>query len=321
MLRGLITAGACFGLTASALAAGPVMIDNQLPYYETASVDSGAINCVGSNTMGSIVNQWFERYERFYPSVNVGIESDGSGTAPPAMIEGFAQFGPMTRLWSEGEIEQFDDRFGHAPTQLRVGTDAMGIFVNEDNPIEGLTLDQLEQVFSVRGADMTWGDLGLTGDWTNQPVTLYGRNASAGAFGFFKQAGLSGLDFKESLTELPSSDAVVQNVALDKYSIGYSGVGYVEHGVKMIPLAFGDDSGMISPSFETADSGEYPLTRNLYLTVRFREGSKLNRRNTEFLKLVYSKQGQEIVIKDGFYPVSAKTAFEELKSVGIELGS
>ena len=321
MLRGLTAATACLGIAAGTLTAGSIKLDNELPYYEVGSRVSGSLTSVGSNTMNTLMVQWFERYERYHPNVSIEIESKGSAAAPPALIEGSAQLGPMSRDMNEVEIDGFERCYGYEPTQLRVAIDALAIFVHQDNPIEGLTLDQVELIFSVNGADMTWGDLGLIGEWANIPISLYGRNSTSGAYGFFKEVGLGGADFKPTINEKLGSSAVVHSVSTDKFALGYSGFGYATADVRAIPLAIDSSDHMFEPSVEHANSGDYPLAHNLYLTVNHRPGSKMTPNRVEFIKLIYSKQGQEIVVNNGYYPVSAEVARKELRRVGISHGS
>jgi len=321
MLRGLTAAAACLGLAASALNAGVVKLDSGLPYYETGSRVSGSIRSVGSSTMNTLMHQWFERYESYYPNVKVELMSEGSATAPPAMISAVAQFGPMSRTFTSAESDNFEQRFGYEPTQLRTAIDAMAVYVSKDNPIEGLTLDQVQRIFSVNGADMTWGDLGLTGEWASKPIELFGRNAGSGAYGFFKEVGLNGADFKPTVNEKLASAAVVEGIADNKFALGYSGLGYVTDDVRAVPLSFDSSDAMFAPTSESVNSGDYPLTRNLYLTVNLRPGATMEPRRAEFIKLIYSKQGQEIVVNNGYYPVTAEVAREELLRVGISPGS
>ncbi|MCB9837886.1 MAG: PstS family phosphate ABC transporter substrate-binding protein [Phycisphaeraceae bacterium] len=313
----MTAAAACLGIAASTLIAGSVKVDNELPYYKTASGVSGSLKSVGSDTMNNLMTLWFERFEKSYPNVSTEVEGKGSSTAPPALIEGIAQFGPMSRPIKDSEIDKFEKRYGYKPTQLRTAIDALAVFVHKDNPIKGLTLEQVEQIFSVNGADMTWGDVGLKGEWANKPISLYGRNSASGTYGFFKEVGLGGNDYKPTVKEQPGSSAVVQGVATDKYAMGYSGLGYATADVRAIPLAIDSHEPMFAPNAENANSGDYPLARFLYLTVNYKPGSKLEPLRAEFIKLIYTKEGQEIVVKDGYFPVSADLAREDLRRVGI----
>lgn len=302
---------------ASVLMAGPE-IDSKLPTYRPVSGVSGNIKSIGSDTMNNLMTLWGEEFKGFYPSVQIEVEGKGSSTAPPALIQGQAQFGPMSRPMKSSEIDAFEQRFGYKPTALRTGIDALAVFVHKDNPIEQISIDQLTQVFSVAGKDMTWGDLGVTDRaWASRPVSLYGRNSASGTYGFFKDVALQGNDYKASVKEQPGSSAVVQGVATDKYSMGYSGVGYATADVKMLKVSL-DGGDFFGPEAEYANSGEYPLARFLYLYINADPIKGLDPLRAEFVKLIFSKQGQEVVLKDGYYPVSATIAREDLKACGMK---
>jgi phosphate transport system substrate-binding protein len=249
--------------------------------------------------------------------VKIQVEGKGSSTAPPALISGTAQFGPMSRAMKSTEIDQFEAKFGYKPTQVRTSYDALAVYVHKDNPIEKLTLAQVDAIFSKtrkRGgkAVTTWGQLGLTGDWANRPISLYGRNSASGTYGFFKEHSLKNGDFKDTVKEQPGSASVVQGVTEDRFGIGYSGIGYRTSGVKAVALAEADGGYFSNGSYEDVVSGKYPLNRFLYVYVNKGPGKPLDPIVKEFLKLVLSKEGQEVVLKDGYLPLSAKVASEEL---------
>jgi phosphate transport system substrate-binding protein len=267
---------------------------------------------------------WSEGFRKFYPNVRVEIEGKGSSTAPPALIEGTATFGPMSRAMKSTEMDEFEGKFGYKPTQLATSIDMLAVYVNKDNPLQGLTLPQVDAIFSKtrkRGyaSDIrTWGELGLSGEWTAAPVSLYGRNAASGTYGYFKEHALSNGDYKDSVKEQPGSSSVVQGVARDKYGIGYSGIGYITADVRAVPLAEDADGPMVPAEAKHAYTGEYPLARFLWLCVNYKPGSQLDPLRREFIKYVFSKQGQEVVVKDGYFPVSASMAKKALKEVGIK---
>ena len=298
---------------ASVLVASPE-IDSKLPTYRPVSGVSGNIKSIGSDTMNNLMTLWGEEFKSFYPAVQVEIEGKGSSTAPAALIEGQAQFGPMSRAMKSSEIDSFEQRFGYKPKALRTGIDALAVFVHKDNPLDEISIDQLTQVFSVSGKDMTWGDLGVRDrSWASRPVSLYGRNSASGTYGYFKDVALQGNDYKASVKEQPGSSAVVQGVASDRFSMGYSGVGYATAGVKMLKVSL-DGGEAFAPEAEYANSGEYPLARFLYLYVNADPITGLDPLRGEFVKLIFSQQGQEVVLKDGYYPVSANVAREDLKA-------
>ena len=326
MLRGLAF-GTALALLAAGLAFGGVEIDAALPDYTTPAAGvSGNIKSVGSDTMNNLMTLWAEGFRTFYPSVQVEIEGKGSSTAPPALIQGQSTFGPMSRKMKDKEVEAFEEAFGYKPTPLATGIDMLAVYVHKDNPIRGLTLQQVDAIFSKNRKGgypkeiRTWGDVGLTGDWANKPISLYGRNSASGTYGFFKEHALFKGDYKDSVKEQPGSSSVVQGVASDEYGIGYSGIGYKTADVRAVPLAEGPDAPRIPAEADYAYSGEYPLARFLWLYVNYKPGSQLEPLRREFLKYVFSKPGQQVVIKDGYYPIPASLAQEQLDQVGISGG-
>ncbi len=297
-------------------------LDPGLQPYKAVSGISGNLKTVGSDTLNNLMTLWSEGFRGAYPGVKVSIEGKGSSTAPPALIEGTAQFGPMSRQMKAKETDAFEKRFGYKPSVVRVAVDALAVFVNKDNPIKCLTLKQLDGIFSKThkggGKDIkTWGDLGLKGEWEDKPISLYGRNSASGTYGYFKKVALFNGDYKDSVKEQPGSSAVVQGVASDKYAIGYSGVGYKTADVRTVPLAV-KEGKCYEAVAENAYTGDYPLARFLYIYFNKKPNRSLDPLMAEFIKYVYCKPGQQIVIKDGFFPVSKALADEDLKRVGIE---
>ncbi|MBL8763988.1 MAG: phosphate ABC transporter substrate-binding protein [Phycisphaerae bacterium] len=306
-------------LSLSGASAQKVEIDSALPQYKAGASVSGTIKSVGSDTMNNLMTSWGEEFKKLYPNVKIEIEGKGSSTAPPALIEGLAQFGPMSRPMKDSELDAFEKKYGYKPTSVRVAVDALAVYVHKDNPIKSLTMEQILQIFSVKGkADLKWGDLGLTGDWADKPVSLYGRNSASGTYGYFKEHALAKADFKPTVKEQPGSSAVVQGVATDKYAIGYSGIGYRTADVKAIPLASGK-AAPVEPTPANALSGEYPLARFLMVYLNLKPGGELDPLRKEFVKMMFSRQGQEVVVKDGYDPIPSSVAREDLKKCGIEV--
>ncbi len=295
-----------------------IKIDPKLPDYKPTQGVSGTIKSVGSDTMNNLMAHWGDEFKTFYPAVKIEIEAKGSGTAPTALIEGRSQFGPMSRAMKSSEAELFEKKFGYKPTQLRTSIDTLAIFVNKDNPINEITLEQAKKVFSVAGPNMTWGDLGVKdAKLAGQPIILYGRNSASGTYGYFKEHALGNSDFKASVKEQPGSSAVVQAVGSDAAAIGYSGIGYKTADVKMLKIKK-EDGSSVEGTYETALSGDYPLARFLYLYVNKGPNESLDPLRAEFIKMIFSKAGQESVIKDGYYPIPAKLAEEDLKKAGLK---
>lgn len=303
-------------------AATPVSkIDAAFPSYKATQGVSGNIKSVGSDTCNELMTYWLEGYKKFYPNVVTEMEGKGSATAPPALVENQSQFGPMSRPMKADEEDKFEKKFGYKPTGVRIAVDTLAVYVHKDNPIESLSFDDLQKVFSVKGpAEIKWGDLGLKGEWADKPVSLYGRNSASGTYTYFKEHALGKADYKPTVKEQPGSSGVVQGVATDKFGIGYSGIGYKTADVKVVPIAKKKGDKGVAPSFTTAMDGTYPIARFLMLYVNHKPGTELEPLRAEFIKMVYSKEGQEIVIKSGFDPVPANIAREDLKKVGITVG-
>jgi phosphate transport system substrate-binding protein len=306
---------------AALVSAQALKVDPNLSSYRKVSGVSGSLNSVGSDTMNNMMTLWAEAFRRLYPNVKVQIEGKGSSTAPPALIAGTSQFGPMSREMRATEVDQFEAKYGYKPTQLRTSYDALAVYVNKDNPIQKLTLAQVEAIFGKtrkRGYKddiKTWGQLGLTGDWANRPISIYGRNSASGTYGFFKEHVLKNGDYKTNVKEQPGSASVVQGLTEDRFGIGYSGIGYKTSGVKAVPLADTDKGPFSDGSYSDVQSGKYPLWRFLYLYVNKAPGRALDPLTAEFVKLVFSKEGQEGVVKDGYMPLSAAQAQAELAKI------
>ena len=293
-------------------------VDAGLPEYRTVAGVSGNLSSVGSDTLNNLMALWSEGFKQCYPGVNTQIEGKGSATAPPALIAGTAQLGPMSRNMKATEIDEFEKKFGYKPTAVPVAIDALAIYVHKDCPLESLSLQQADAIFSKTrkggaAADIsTWGELGLTGDWAARPLSLYGRNSASGTYGYFKEHALSKGDFKDSVKEQPGSAAVVQGVGGDLYAMGYSGVGYRTSDVKILRLSLKTGEAAVGTSSAEVYGGKYPLSRFLFVYVNKAPTKAMDPLTSEFLRFVLSKQGQEIVVKDGYLPLTAAVATKAL---------
>src|SRR6266566_2595721 len=317
---GLVVMSGIIVMGSAITALAQVAVDPALKPYEKVSGVSGNLNSIGSDTLNNLMTLWAEGFRAIYPNVNIQIEGKGSSTAPPALIEGTAQLGPMSREMKAAEIDPFEKKYGHKPTEVKVAIDSLAVFVHKDNPIKGLSLDQLDNIFSStnkRGGQPinTWGELGLKGEWANRPLSLYGRNSASGTYGFFKEHALKNGDYRSSVKEQPGSSSVVQGVANDLGGIGYSGIGYKTSGVKARALAEAAGGAVHEPSLENCLSGAYPMARFLYIYVNKKPNEPMDKLVHEFVKFVNSKEGQEIVVKDGYYPMPAAVATETLTAL------
>ena len=320
-----IVASAC--ITAAALSPtldAQVRLDPRIPAYTKSSGVSGNIKSVGSDTMNNLMTLWSEGFNKMYPNVGVEIEGKGSSTAPPALIAGTATFGPMSREMKGKEQDEFEKAYGYKAVGLDTSIDMLAVYVHKDNPIArtGLTLAQVDAIFSKtrKGGHAddirTWGDLGLDGEWADKPISLFGRNSASGTYGFFKEHGLFKGDFKDEVKEQPGSSSVVQGVASDKYAIGYSGIGYKTADVAAVPLTVEGDKFVAA---EPANASKYPLSRFLIVYLNFKPNSQLDPLRREFLRYVFSAEGQAAVVKDGYLPLNFLICKRELAKVGIDL--
>ncbi|WP_339489024.1 PstS family phosphate ABC transporter substrate-binding protein [Pseudomonas sp. EL_65y_Pfl2_R95] len=307
------------GVTAATAVAA---IDPALPTYEKTSGVSGNLSSVGSDTLANLMTLWAENYKKFYPNVNIQIQAAGSSTAPPALTEGTANLGPMSRKMKDAELQAFEEKYGYKPTAVPVAIDALAVFVHKDNPIKSLTMAQVDAIFSAtrlcgEAKDIkTWGDAGMTGEWAGKPIQLFGRNSVSGTYGYFKEEALCKGDFRSNVNEQPGSASVVQSISSTVNAIGYSGIGYKTSSVRAVALV--DKQGNAEEATEAnALSGKYPLSRFLYVYVNKAPNKPLSPLDAQFLKMVLSKQGQEVVVKDGYIPLPAKVSEKAMKELGL----
>ncbi len=320
-----VAAASAVALLTALPAVSQVKVDDRLPSYTPVQGVSGTIKSVGSDTLNNLMTLWAEKFKEQYPNVQVEIEGKGSSTAPPALIAGASNFGPMSRVMKSAEEDEFEKKFGYKPVGVRTSIDMLAVYVNKDNPIAktGLSLPQVDAMFSSTrkggsAADIAnWGQAGLSGDWANKPISLYGRNSASGTYGYFKKHALFKGDYKDSVKEQPGSSSVVQGVASDLGGIGYSGLGYKTADVATVPLAKKDGGKLVPASPDSV--AEYPLARFLMVYVNKKPGTDLDPLRREFLKLIFSKEGQEIVVKDGYLPVSYEIAKATLAEVGVDI--
>ncbi|MDF0674362.1 MAG: phosphate ABC transporter substrate-binding protein [Nitrospira sp.] len=298
-----------------------IVLDTALKGYVKVSGVSGNLNSIGSDTLNNLMTLWAEGFRKQYPSVKIQIEGKGSSTAPPALIEGTAQLGPMSRTMKNTEADSFERKFRYKPTAFPVAIDALAVYVNKDNPVQGFTMAQIDAIFSKTrrlGASANferWAQLGITGEVADSPISLYGRNSASGTYGFFKEYALKNGDFKDEVKEQPGSASVVQGVTEDQAGIGYSGIGYMTSGVRAIPVAEKEGAPFIAPTQQNALNGSYPLWRHLLIYVNKAPNKPLDPLVKEFIKFVYSKEGQAIVIKDGFFPLPQSLIEKEVVKV------
>lgn len=307
-------------LTSHAMAA----VDAALPDYQRVeALAGGTLTATGSDTLNNLVSVWAEDFGRFYPQLSVQVQATGSASAPAALTAGTASIGPMSRRMSDSEIRRFESRYGYPPLAVPVAIDMLAVYVNHDNPLPGLTLQQLDAIFSASrrcGAAQAiryWGQLGLGGGWQHRSVSVYSRNAASGTYDFFREQVLCRGDFQASVNEQAGSASVVQAVGASVNAIGYAGIGYRSASVRALPLAAADGN-YYPPTPENALAGQYPLARFLYLYVNRHPQHGLNPAEREFIRMVLSRQGQQAVVQAAYVPLPAAMAAQWLDKLAGE---
>ncbi len=311
-------------LTVLAFSVQGAELEQGIPDYERTSGVSGNLSSVGSDTLANLMTLWAEDFKRVYPNVNIQIQAAGSSTAPPALTERTSNIGPMSREMKDNEIEAFESRYGYKPTAIPVAIDALAVYVHKDNPIAGMNISQVDAIFSSnqRCGDSqsieSWGELDMRGAWERRDIQLFGRNSVSGTYGYFKDVALCDGDFKNTVNEQPGSASVVQSVSTSINGIGYSGIGYRTSSVRAVPIAKNADSEYFEATPENSVAGNYPLARFLYVYVNKEPNKPLPPLEREFVKLILSKAGQNIVLKDGYIPLPARVVQGTIRNLQLD---
>ncbi len=293
-------------------------VDSTLPGYQPLTGLSGKLVSMGSDTLNNLMTFWSEDFAAAQPGTQLEIRGKGATTALQGLMDG-SDLGPMTRAMNEQQLTSLTAKFGCPPTGIKVAIDALAVYVHANNPVKSLSLTQVDNIFSStckRGgtAVATWGEIRsaeLTGEWSTRPVSLFGRNAASGTYGLFKHVALMRGDFNPSLQELQGTSAIMKQIAENLGGIGYTGANYSIAGVRAVPLGDGDQPA-VEPTYDHVKSGAYPLSRFIYVYINKKTGVR-NELVNRFLTFVLSKAGQQIVIKDGYFPLDAALVSEQLK--------
>ncbi|WP_145572126.1 PstS family phosphate ABC transporter substrate-binding protein [Yersinia bercovieri] len=313
--------GVSCGVLAQQVELSPMTAGHSSLPVSTADTLSGNLSSVGSDTLANLISLWADDFNQHYPGVNLQIQAAGSSTAPAALAAGAAQLGPMSRPMKAGEVSAFIQRYGYPPLAVPVAVDALVVFVHQDNPLNKLTLSQLDAIFSQNrrcGASrpiQRFGELGLTGDWANRALQRYSRNSASGTYGYFKHRVLCDGDFMNNVNELPGSASVVQAVAGSLNGIGYASIGFRNSGVKPLALAAtGQD--FVLPTPENVKDGRYPLSRYLYIYINKAPGQPLEPLTAALLERVLSPEGQKQATHDGYLPLPPDVLTHTRKALG-----
>ncbi len=295
---------------------------DSLPLYQASKFVRGQMNSVGSDTLSELMTEWVYAFTKLHPGVNIQIQASGSSTAIPALIEGTAKFGPMSREMRASEVAAFESAHGYRPLQFKVATDAVAVYVNDSNPLSILSMPQIDAIFSAtrrcgyKEKIRTWKQLGNDQLWSHRTIQAVGRNSASGTYSFFKQNALCSGDFNPRVNELSGSATVVEQVKRSITTIGYSGVGYQVAGTKVVGIDIGSEQA-VYPNATSIITGEYPLSRYLYVYVNHNPENPMGKLESSFLQFIFSQQGQGIVQKVGFIPLTASMARSELSNVPV----
>lgn len=292
-------------------------LDQSFPPYQPQQDMSGTINLIGSTTMANIADVWRESFMTLHPNVKINIDVKGSVNAVPAVMDGTATFGLMSRGITAEEVTAFQQKFNYPPKVLTPCQELMAIFVNKENPIEGMTLAQVAGIFAADSKIKTWGDVGVTGAWAGQVIDVHGRADSTGSTQYMQNLILRGAEFKDGMNENKSNMVLVDAIAGSRTAVGYAGMIYGTDKVKAVPLAALPDQPFVDINSAEAALGKYPLMRPLQLVVNQAPGKELTAVQKEFLKYIFSQLGQEDVVKGGFQPVPGQNARFALDQVGL----
>src|SRR5688572_21484033 len=312
--------------------AGDRMSEVEPPSYISTEGVQGRFTIAGSNTMYPLMTRLSGEFRRYYPDVHIAIEGQGSksvvaeddrrpfwemvqnkstyrrgdGSDDGHQVSMQVQVMASSRRLSPKEVETFESRYGYRPMEIPIALEAVAVYVHKDNPIQGLTLDQVHAIFSNKSRRdvkeiTTWGQLGFQDERREAGIHLYGRDQRSGTRAYFKERVLLDEEFRTTLQEEPGSANLILAVGRDPLGIGYSGISFQTSFVRVLPLAVNSSLRFVTPSAESAVDGSYPLTRTLYLYINKKPSERLSAALSEFLRFVNSRQGQEIVVKAGVY--------------------
>lgn len=293
-------------------------IDPNIQTYVRGTAITGTLSIAGSDTMKSLTQRWESKLREIYPDFSIQVQGMGSETGAMALLDGKAQIATLSRKMTSVEIAAFTKRYGYAPTEIPVAADALAVFVHLDNPVTGLTLQELDAVFCKdrrRGSDhaiTNWGQLGLGDEWGQAGIRLHGRNSSSGSTAFFREHVCQNGEFLSTLKPAPGAASIIVEITRDRYAAGFSGIGFRTSRVRPIALSEGKGQAFVEPNFETVINGTYPLRRHLYLYVNKAPKSVLPANVSEFIKFAMSQEGQQVVAKEGFFPLPAEELNRQL---------
>jgi phosphate transport system substrate-binding protein len=290
-----------------------------LPNYRRSIEVSGKLRSVGSSALTQLLNRWTEDFKRIHPAFEIEVIGGGSGSAPPALTDGAAELAPMSRPMNTTERNAFRAKHGYDPTQITVGLDALAIYVNKNNPIQKISLRDLDALYSVTrkrgGRELTtWGELGAAGEWASKPIRVFGPQSSQGMYAVFRAEILEGGEYRYDMRTEPVASAIVQGVGADDYAIGFASQSLASARTKALAVSELPDGVATLPSHATALTEAYPLARKLFVYLNRKPGTALPPMVQEFVTFVCSKEGQRINIDLDGYPLNGAIAEKQCMS-------
>jgi phosphate transport system substrate-binding protein len=254
-----------------------------------------SVTIKGSDTMVILGQRWAETYMKIHPDRRIQVTGGGSGTGIAALINGGTDICEASRSMKEKEKDMVRKRHGRDVTEIPVALDGVAVYVPQSSPIKVLTQAQIKSIYT--GSINNWRDLG--GD--DKRIVAYSRENNSGTYVFFKEHVLDNEDFARDVQTLPGTAAVVNAVSKDPASLGYGGIAYAT-GIKPLAIKRNETSEGVTPSLETVESGQYPLSRQLFFyTVGQPSGE-----TKAFIDWVLSPEGQKICEMVGYYPLVRK---------------
>jgi phosphate transport system substrate-binding protein len=297
----------------------PPLGPDQLPPYPTVAGLTGKVTSIGASGTTNLIARAAAEFKQIYPGVTLQVTAGLTSIGPPALVEGRADVVPMSRPLLPEEVKTFRAKYGYPPTEIKVAADALAVYVEKRNPVDGLTLAQLDAIFSRtrrRGgpAIETWGQAGLTGDWVDRPIPLYGYGPTDGVHQVFRQQVLLGGEYRLSLQVVPAGSLIVQDVAADPSAIGCASIFFASKRTRAVPIA-GDDGRFYAPTDDNVRSLRYPLTRFVTICVNKPPGRPLPPATAEFLRYLLSAEGQQTVAAGGNVRLHASTAAQGRRAI------
>jgi phosphate transport system substrate-binding protein len=291
-----------------------------LKEYEDPPKVSGKLRSIGSSLTTALVNRWVSEYATLHPEAELNILSGGSVDGLAKFLAGQADLVALAQALPDADVTRFKKTFGYEPSQIVVAQDALGVYVNKSNPVTGLTLGQLEAIYSREpksGVPVPefWSDLGVTGPLANERLVRVSLSKVQGSHMFFRDEVLHGADYRFNVQFEPVNSSLVQAAGADPAAIGFGSVMFGTQRTRFVPLQAGDGSWLL-PTYENTVSGRYPLVRPLRIVFNRKPDGTMNPVVREFLRFAVSRHGQRDIGFADCYPLTVQQQEEALRIIG-----